>query len=123
MRGLFWGAVLLCGAVLSVAIEAAWSAGLWVAGAVLAFTTLDLLWLTPKLFENLPWNTFFPIPFFMAGVVLAWVVALGQVGWWPVLVFVASVAAQSHLTFVLPSVVLTLLALAFGLLATRQRGA
>ena len=119
-RGLFWGAVLLCGAVLSVAIEAAWSAGLWVAGAVLAFTTLDLLWLTPKLFENLPWNTLFPIPFFMAGVVLAWVVALGQVGWWPVLVFVASVAAQSHLTFVLPSVVLTLLALAFGLLATRR---
>ena len=120
-RGLFWGAALLCGAVLSVSIEAAWSAGLWVAGAVVAFTTLDLLWLTPNVFENLAWNAYFPVPFFMAAVVLAWVVALGRVRWWPVLVFVASVAAQSHLTFVIPSVVLTLMALIFGLLAARLR--
>jgi hypothetical protein len=120
-RGLFWGATLLCGTVLSVAIEAAWSAGLWVAGAVVAFTTLDLLWLTPNVFENLAWNAFFPVPFFMAAVVLAWVVALGRVRWWPVLVFVSSVAAQSHLTFVTPSVVLTLVALIFGLHATRLR--
>jgi hypothetical protein len=120
-RGLFWGATLLCGAVLSLAIEAAWSAGLWVAGAVVAFTTLDLLWLTPTVFENMAWNAYFPVPFFMAAVVLAWVVALGRVRWWPVLVFVASVAAQSHLTFVIPSVVLTLTALIFGLHAARLR--
>ena len=50
-----------------------------------------------------------------------WVVALGGVRWWPVLVFVASVAAQSHLTFVIPSVVLTLTALIFGLQAVRLR--
>jgi hypothetical protein len=120
-RGLFWGATLLCGAVLSLAIEALWSAGLWVAGTVVAFTTLDLLWLSPNVFENLAWNAFFPLPFFVAAVVLAWVVALGRVRWWPVLVFVASVAAQSHLTFVIPSVVLTLTALIFGLHAVRLR--
>ena len=121
-RGLFWGATLLCGAVLSLVIEAAWSVGLWVAGTVVAFTTLDLLWLTPTVFENLAWNTFFPVPFLVAAVVLAWVVALGRVRWWPVLVFVASVAAQSHLTFVIPSVVLTLTALIFGLQTGRDCG-
>ncbi len=83
------------------------------------FTTLDLLWLSPTVFENLAWNAYFPVPFFVAAVVLAWVVALGRVRWWPVLVFVASVAAQSHLTFVIPSVVLTLTALIFGLQTVR----
>jgi hypothetical protein len=119
-HGLFWGAALAAGVVLSLSIEAAWSAGQWVAGAAVAFALLDLLWLTPSALENLPWNAYFPLPFFMAALVLAWVVALGKVGWWPVLVFVASVAAQSHLLFVIPAIVLTLLAFAFGLVIDRR---
>jgi hypothetical protein len=120
LHGLFWGSALVAAAVLSLSIEAAWSAGQWVVGAVVAFAALDLLWLTPSVFENLPWNAYFPLPFFMAAFVMAWVVALGKVGWWPVLVCVASVAAQSHLLFVIPTVALVLLALVLGLVTDRR---
>jgi hypothetical protein len=119
-HGLFWGSALVAATVLSLAIEAAWSAGQWVAGAVLAFAALDLLWLTPSVFENLPWNAYFPLPFLMAAVVLAWAVALGKAAWWPVLVFVGSVAAQSHLLFVIPAAALVLLALIFVLASDRH---
>jgi hypothetical protein len=119
-HGLFWGSALVAGAVLSLSIEAAWSAGQWLAAAAVAFAALDLLWLTPAVFENLPWNAYFPLPFFMAAVLLAWVVALGKVGWWPVLVFVATVAAQSHLLFVIPAIALTFVALVLGLVVDRR---
>ena len=119
-HGLFWGSALVAAAVLSISIEAAWSAGQWVVGAVVAFAAVDLLWLTPAVFENLPWNAYFPLPFFMAALVLAWVVALGKIVWWPVLVFVASVAAQSHLIFVIPAIGLTLVALVLGLVSDRR---
>ena len=118
-HGLLWGAAFFGAAVLSVSIEAAWSGGRWLAGAAVAFAALDLVWLTPAVFENLAWNAYFPLPFFIAAVVLAWVVSTGATGWWPVLVFAASVAAQCHLIFLVPGVVLTVVALAFGLFGTR----
>src|SRR5664280_1390688 len=101
-NGLFLGASLLGAAVLSVAIEAIWSTKLWLGCALVAFTVLDLLWLTPAVLENLHWKAYFPIPFFIATIALAWVVGTGRFGWWPVMVFVASVASQSHLLFVIP---------------------
>jgi len=114
-HGLLWGAALFCGAVLSASVEALWSTGRWLAGAVVAFAVLDLVWRTPAVFENLAWNAYFPLPFFIASVVLAWVVATGKTGWWPLLVFTASVAAQSHLIFVVPAVALVVVALVSGL--------
>ena len=119
-RGALWGSACLAGAVLSLAVEAAWSVRLWPAGAVVALCALDLLWRTPTVFENVVWNTYFPLPFFAAAVVLAWVVAMGSTRWWPVLVAVASVAAQSHLIFVVPAVGLTLVALVSALVGTRR---
>ncbi len=116
-HGLFWGAALVCGAVLSLSIEAAWSLGAWMIGAVVGFCVLDLVWLTPGVFENLPWNVYLPLPFFLAALVLAWVVVMGRTSWWPVLVVAASVAAQSHLLFVVPAVALVVLAGVFGLVA------
>ena len=118
--GLLIGAMILVGLVLSVAIEAAWSAGQWVAGALVALTVLDLLWLMPTVFQSLPWNAYFPLPFLLSSIVLAWVVSLGKVNWWPVLVVAASIAAQSHLLFLVPAAALVGVALVFGLLRTRR---
>ena len=120
-HGLFWGAALCCGVVLSLAIEAAWSLGAWPLCAGVALGVLDLVWLTPAVFENLPWNAYFPLPFLTAALVLAWVVMMGKTGWWPVLVVAASVSAESHLLFVIPALALVVVAGAFGLVTARPR--
>jgi hypothetical protein len=117
-HGLLWGSALLGGAALSVAVEAAWSVGRWVGASVVACIALDLLWLTPAVFERLTWNAYFPVPFFVAALASAWAVAAGSTRWWPVLVLAASVAAQSHLLFLVPAAALSVLALAFGLVGT-----
>ncbi len=109
-HGALWGAALLGGAALSVAVEATWSTGRWLGCAIIGFCALDLVWLVPQVFETLMWNAYFPIPFLVATIVVAWVVCLGGYGWWPVLVATASIAAQSHLFFVLPCVPLIIVA-------------
>jgi len=114
-QGMLWGAAVLAGVVLSVAIEAVWTTQLWVGCGVIAFAVADLFWLTPSVFENISWNAYFPIPFFIATLALAWVVASGRFGWWPVLVFTASVAAQAHLLFSIPCAALALIAPLLGL--------
>jgi hypothetical protein len=121
-RGLLWGAALWCGLVLSLAIEAAWAAGRWLAGAVVAVVVLDLLWLTPGVFENLAWNASFPVPFLVASVALAWLVATGATRWFPVLVVTASVVAQCHLFLAVPAGAVALAALGLGLPARGRRG-
>jgi hypothetical protein len=117
-HGLLWGASLLMGAAFSLSIEAVWSSKLWIGCAIVSFVAVDLLWLTPEVLENPAWNAFFPLPFFVASIVLAWRVGSGSFAWWPVLVFTASVAAQSHLMFVIPSVLLALTAPMLGLLTS-----
>jgi hypothetical protein len=118
-HGPLWGAALLGGVALSVAIEAAWSTRRWLGCVLIAFAAVDYLWLVPLVFENLIWNAYFPIPFLIATVVLAWVVGSGSIGWWPVLVFVGSVAAQTHLIYTIPTAVLVLSA---PLVAVAMRG-
>jgi hypothetical protein len=114
MHGLVWGAALAWGVALSLAIEALWWKQAWLGCALVAFTAVDLLCLYPELFENLVWNAYFPIPFLIATIALAWVVATGSFGWWPVLVLVASIAAESHLLFTLPALALALVAAVAG---------
>jgi hypothetical protein len=121
-HGLLWGAALLMGAAFSLSIEAVWSSKLWIGCAIVSFVAVDLLWLTPEVLENPAWNAFFPLPFFVASIVLAWRVGSGSFTWWPVLVFTASVAAQSHLVFVIPSVLLALSAPMLGLLTSDRPG-
>ena len=121
-HGALWGAALLAGAVLSLAIEAVWSTRLWPGCAVIAFAVVDMFWLTPSVFENISWNAYFPIPFLIATLALAWVVGTGSFGWWPALVVTASVAAQTHLLFSIPCTLLALTAPAIGLvIAGRPR--
>jgi hypothetical protein len=114
-HGSLWGAALLGGIAFSVAIEAAWSTRAWLGCVLIAFAAADYLWLAPVIFENLTWNAYFPIPFLIATLVLAWVVGTGSLGWWPVLVIVGSVAAQTQLIFTIPSAVLVLSAPLVGL--------
>ena len=114
-HGLLWGAALLAGAALSLAIEALWSSRFWPGCGVVAFAVVDMMWLTPSVLENISWNAYFPIPFFIATLALAWVVSTGRFGWWPPMVFVASVASQSHLIFSFPCTLLALAAPVLGL--------
>ncbi len=120
-HGLLWGSALFGGAALSVAVEAAWTVGRWIGASAVAFIALDLLWLTPPVFERLTWNAYFPVPFFIAALALTWAVAAGSPGWWPVLVLAASVAAQSHLLFLVPAAALSVLALAFAMRSAEPR--
>jgi hypothetical protein len=121
-QGVLWGAAVLSGAVLSVAIEAVWTTRLWAGCGVIAFAVADMFWLTPSVFENISWNAYFPIPFFIATLALTWVVGCGRFGWWPVLVLTASVAAQAHLLFSIPCAALAVCAPLAGLaLGSRPR--
>ena len=88
--------------------------------AVVAFTALDLAWLNPAVFEAIAWNAYFPVPVLIAAIAVAFIVALGRLAWWWVLVLLASVVAQCHLAFVIPAFTLVLLAPAIAL--TRFKG-
>jgi hypothetical protein len=109
-HGVLWGAGLLTAVILSVAAEAAWSVVGWLGVAVVAFTVADVGRLVPTIFDNVAWNAYFALVFFFASAVLAFAVASGRLGWWPALVLSTSVAAQSHLFFVVGGVVLALIA-------------
>lgn len=113
-HGVLWGAGLLTAVILSVAAEAAWSVVGWLGVAVVAFTVADVGRLIPTIFDNVVWNAYFGLMFFFASAVLAFAVAAGRLGWWPVLVLSTSVAAQSHLFFVVGGVALALIAPVIG---------
>jgi len=115
-HGVLWGAGLLAAVILSVAAEAAWSVAGWLGVAFVAFAVADVGRLVPTIFDNVAWNAYFALLFFFASAVLAFAVACGRLGWWPVLVFSASVAAQSHLYFVVGAVALAVIAPLMGIL-------
>jgi hypothetical protein len=114
VHGLVWGSALWWGLALSLAIEAMWSAGRWIGCGLIALGVVDLLWAAPSLLENQAWNPYFPLPFLIAAMATAFVVAEGKFGWWPVLLFTGSVAAQTHLFYVLPAVALVVVAPVLG---------
>jgi hypothetical protein len=115
MHGVLWGAVLFCLVGCSLAVEAAWSVlgpagGLCASGLIVGLT----LWM-PVIAVTPSWNPWFGMVFFIAALAAAWAVMSGHRGWWPVLVITASIAAQAHLMFTVPSGVLAVLALIVGL--------
>ncbi len=99
LQGGLWGSALIYAVVLSLAVEAMWSVGRWLACVLVALAVVDLAWTVPSVFGHQIWNPDFGLPFLLASIVLAWAVALGSFGWWPVLVFTASVAAQTELFY------------------------
>lgn len=100
-RGGLWGAALCCGLVLSAAVEAVWSTGYRLAAGVVAVAVVDLAWVLPEAFAHLIWNPYFGLVFLAASLAISFAVASGSFGWWPVLVFSASVAAQAELIYAL----------------------
>jgi len=108
LQGALWGTALIIGLVLSVAVEALWSTGRWMGCVILALATADLAWTAASLFGHQLWNDNFSLIFLLASIALAWVVAIGSFGWWPVLVFTASVTVQAQLFNGLPVVVLVI---------------
>ncbi|MGH3067377.1 MAG: hypothetical protein ACRDND_05740 [Streptosporangiaceae bacterium] len=114
-HGVLWGAALFCLVACSLAVEAAWSVlgaagGLCASGLIVGL----MLWM-PDVAVTPSWNPWFGMAFFIAALAAAWAVMSGHRGWWPALVITASVAAQAHLMFTVPSAVLATLALIVGL--------
>ncbi len=120
VHGVVWGAVICCLAACSLAIEAAWSV-LGAAGGLCAsgFIVGLVLWM-PDITLPPGWNPWFGIVFFTAALAAAWAVMSGRRAWWPGLVITASIAAQSHLMFTVPSGALAVLALIVGLVDTAR---
>ncbi len=109
LQGGLWGSALIVGLVLSVAVEAMWSLRRWFACVLVALAVADLAWTVPSVFGHQIWTPDFGLAFLLASIVLAWAVALGSFGWWPVLVFTASVAVQAELFYALVAVSLVIL--------------
>ncbi len=117
-QGVLWGAALFCLVACSLAVEAAWSVlgaagGLCASGLIVGL----MLWM-PGIAVTPSWNPWFGMVFFIAALAAAWAVMSGHRGWWPALVISASIAAQSHLMFTVPSGALAILALIVGLVDT-----
>ena len=108
-HGALWGAALVCGASLSLAVEAVWSVKGWPAAVAIALVVADVGWQT-QMFTDLVWNPHFGLVFLIASAATAWVVASGRFGWWPLVVVFASVAAQSHLVYAVTAAILALVA-------------
>jgi hypothetical protein len=118
VHGVLWGALICCLVACSLAVEAAWSV-LGPAGGLCAsgFIVGLVLWM-PGIAVPPSWNPWFGLVFFIAALAAAWAVMSGHRGWWPALVISASIAAQSHLMFTVPSGALAILALIVGLVDT-----
>jgi hypothetical protein len=79
-QGALWGAALMCGGALSIAVEAAWSVKGWPAAVTVALLVADLGWQN-QLFNDLAWNPHFGLVFLIAAGATAWAVASGRFGW------------------------------------------
>jgi hypothetical protein len=113
-QGALWGAALVSGGVLSIALEAAWSVRGWPAALAVALVVADIGWQT-QLFTDLVWNPHFGLVFMIGAGATAWAVASGRFGWWPLVVLFSSVAAESHLIYAIPAVALAVIAPLAGL--------
>ncbi|HEY6625130.1 MAG TPA: hypothetical protein VIX85_14935 [Acidimicrobiales bacterium] len=120
VHGVLWGATLLCLVGVALAVEAAWAfrrataAGVVVIAYAVVAATQAFVVVDPA------WNISIGLVWFTTTAVLTVTVASGRLGWWPVLVGAASIAAQAHLEFAPAAVGLVLLGLGLGL-ARRPR--
>jgi hypothetical protein len=109
LQGALWGSAIIMGLLLSVAVEAIWSTRRWLGCVFVALFVADIAWTAPSVFAHGLWTPDFGLVFLLASIALAWVVSIGSFGWWPVLVFTASVTVQAELFYGLPAVALVLI--------------
>jgi hypothetical protein len=119
-HGVLWGAALCCAAAMALCVEAAWAVRGAVASMAVGVFAVVLAATQPDVLVNSDWNPHFGLVWFSAACVVAWAVGTGRLRWWPVLVLAASISAQCHLTYTLPSALLAVLAPLAGILARRR---
>jgi len=121
-QGALWGAALACVAGAALAIEAARATVGWPGGVVASAAVLVVIMTRPDLMLDLPWNPTVGIFGLMVAIAAGWAAASGRLGWWPVVVLGASVAAQCHELYALPAAVLCVASVLLGLAARRAAG-
>ncbi len=120
VHGLLWGAALVIVALAALAIEAAWAGSGPVGGVVAA---LGLALITATLVQstvNLAWNPSIGVYAFTATLAIGTAVARGRFSWLPVAVGSGSLAMQSHMSFVLPTLAVLAVAIALGVLESKR---
>ena len=102
-QGVLIGSAILCAVILSVTVETLWRrAGMW-AAIIFSLVMADLAITSPTPFVDPVWNSSFGFFWFAAFVAIAFVVALGNLRYFALLLFVGSVTVDSHLLY-LPAV-------------------
>ncbi len=115
-HGVLWGAAVCCMVAMAICVEAAWAVrGAAATVAVGAFAVV-LTATQPDMLVNSAWDPHFGLVWFAATCMAAWAVGTGRLGWWPVLVLTASIAAQTHLAYALGAALLAILAPVAGIL-------
>ena len=109
-HGVLWGAAVWCAVAMAVCVEAAWAVRRATGAIAVAGFAVVLAATQPDVLVNSDWNPHFGLVWFAATCAVAWAVGTGHLRWWPVLVLTASIAAQCHLTYTLPAVLLAVLA-------------
>ncbi len=108
-QGVLIGSALLCAVVLSVAISVLRrSVSVW-AGVILSLVIADLAIVSPLQFQDPVWNVHFGAFWFVSFLAVAFVVGLGNLRYYPLLLFLGSVTVDSHLIY-LPTVAIVLVA-------------
>lgn len=115
VHGALWGATLICVGAVILAIEAAWSAArlpgaLFVSAGVAVFVASYT-----SVARDPIWNPYFGAVFLLATMATGWATARGDRRWLIGLVVTASLTAQSHLVFLAPALLVTLVALGLGI--------
>ncbi len=121
-QGALWGAALACVVAAGLVTEAARSTVGWPGGIVASAAVLVVVITRPDLMLDLPWNPTVGIFGLMVAMAAGWAAASGRLGWWPVAVLGASLAAQCHELFVLPAAVICVASALVGLAARRAAG-
>ncbi len=102
--GAEFGAAVIVGIALSLALEALWSAlGPW-AALLGAAAVANLAWQLPFVLQDLTWNPNVGLLFLLATFGLSIAVAAGRLAWWPVAVATGSVAMQCHSFYAITAV-------------------
>ncbi len=108
-QGVLIGSAILCLVALSVTIEVLRrTSGVW-AGIVFSLVIADLAIISPSPFLDPVWNSSFGFFWFASFLGIAFAVGYGNVGLYPLLLFIGSVAVDSHLLY-LPAVACLLFA-------------